>query len=277
MRNRSHNTQMFALRDPPPARCRIGGADYRLVRVFKHDFYAATCLYERREAGGGAPARIVVKLGRTQPFCGIPLDWLGRAVRDREEAAYRVLAGIRGVPRWGGRIGPTGCFVEYIDARPLDHLVEVPPGFFDRLRRLLDEVHGRGVAYGDSNKRSNILADADGQPYLVDYQIALRRRDDLPRPIRVLVGRVVDYMIGRDLYHLYKHKRRLAPGELTAAEEAISRHHPLLHKLHRKIAKAYRACRRALLRQQHRAGRLVSPTAELEDHHQPEKATWRDG
>jgi hypothetical protein len=73
-----------------------------------------------------------------------------------------------------------------------------------------------------------------------------------------------------------KHKRRLAPNELAPEEEALSRRRTGLHALHRKLTKPWRALRRRFLRRQHASGRLKSPTAELEDHHQPEKATWRD-
>jgi len=275
-----HNTQLFALPQPPPERVELGGVRYRLVRVFKHDFFAATCLYEAaaddlRARNPDAIARIVVKFGRTQVFCGLPTAWYAAFMRAHEEGIYRALAGIPGVPRWAGRVGENGYAIEYVDARPLDHLAGPPPGFFDRIREVLDAIHARGVAYGDANKRSNILVGPGGEPFLVDYQIAIRRRDDLPWPIGAIVAAVVAYVQRSDLYHLYKHKRRLAPSELRPQEEALSRRRGLLHTIHRKLTDPWRFLRRRFLRGQHRTGRLASPTAALEDHHQPEKATWR--
>ena len=266
------NTQMFALRDVSST-LSVAGDEYSLLRVFKHDFYAATCLYQ-----AVSPARfprIVVKFGRRQMFCGLPLAWLGRWNRRHEEAIYRVLSGVEGVPRWLGRCRDGGYAIEYIDAKPLDHLEAPPPGFFDRLREIFDAIHARGVAYCDANKRSNILVDPSGRPFLVDFQLAIHRRDDLPWPLRAIVGACVRYLAGKDLYHLYKHKRRLAPQELTEQEEALSRHRSFLHRLHRKFTKPYRFLRRDFLRKRYEQGKLVSPTAKLEDHHQPEKATWR--
>ncbi len=274
MPRRRHNTQLFALAHPPPEEIELGGRRYRLVRVFKHDFYAATSLYEALE-----PAdipRIVVKIYRTQPFWGLPMRWLGRASRNHERATYRALAGLEGIPRWAGSLGQTGCAIEYIDAAPLDHVQPVPEGYFDRARRVLDGVHARGVAYVDANKRSNFLVGPGGEAFLVDFQIALRRRDDWPWPLRALVRRLVRYLQEKDLYHLLKHKRRLAPGELSEEEEALSRRRSGLHALHRRLIKPYKALRRWFLRRQYRSGRLVSPSAELEDHHQPEKQTWRE-
>ena len=264
---------MFALRDSPPGTIHLGGSAYALRRVFKHGFYAATCLYEAM-----APAevpKVVVKFGRVQGFCGLPMGWFGRLMRRREEAIYQALAGVRGVPRWVGQVGENGYAIEYIECQPLDHVESPPPGFFDALRKLFDAVHARGVAYCDANKRSNILVGPGGRPFLVDYQLAFRRRDDLPWPIRRLVALAADYVVRADLYHLYKHKRRFCPGELTEWEEALSRRRRGLHLLHRKLTKPYRALRRGFLRKQYQDGRLISPTAELEDHYQPEKATWR--
>ena len=266
---------MFALGRPPRAELEVAGAAYRLVRVFKHDFFAATCLYEA--VGEARPARIVVKLYRTQAFCGLPMTWAGRLMRSREQAIYAALADVRGVPRWVGQVGRAGQAVEYIDAAPLDHLPAPPPGFFDRLRRLFDDVHARGVGYCDANKRSNILVAEDGEPFLVDYQIAIRRRDRWPWPLRAILRVAVAYVQRSDLYHLYKHKRRLCPDQMTPEELCLSRSRGRLHTLHRKITDPWRAIRRMFLSRQHAAGRLVSPTEDLEDHHQPEKATWRNG
>ena len=272
-----YNTQMFALRKPPPSRIELAGRRYRLLRVFKHDFFAATCLYEAENAP--APKginKIVVKFGRVQGFCGIPLSWYGRWLRAHEEAVYKALAGVKGVPRWVGRFGETSYGIEYIEAKPLDHVEQVQPGFFSDLRRILDDIHTRGVGYCDANKRSNILVAPDGEPFLVDYQLAVRRRDDLPWPLRTIIGHIVRRAAEMDLYHVYKHKRRMLPDKLTPAELALSRRRSLLHTLHRRLTDPWRWVRRRLLRQRYRKGALQSPTAELEDHRQPEKATWRE-
>jgi hypothetical protein len=135
-------------------------------------------------------------------------------------------------------------------------------------------VHARGVAYGDANKRSNILVDRSGRPHLVDFQIALRRRDELPWPISAVLRRLVGYLAAKDLYHLYKHKRRMVPQELTAEEEALSRRRVGLHWLHRFLTKPYRWWRRRFLNRQYRSGLLISPTAGMEED-TPEDAVWR--
>jgi hypothetical protein len=266
----ARNRQLFALPKGVPPALTVAGGRCELVRVFKHDFFAATCLY--RPCGGGE--RIVVKFMRRQGFCGLPLEWCSRLLLRREEAVYAALGGIGGVPRWLGRVDDCTFAVQYIDGRPLDH-APPPPGFFGLLAHLVSAIHFRGVAISDLNKRSNILVSHDGRPFVVDFQLSLRRRDELPWPLRSLVAALVRYIQRRDLYHIYKHKRRLRPGELTADEDALSRDRDVLLAIHRCLTDPWRALRRRFLRSQHRKGQLISPTHLHEDHWQPEKATWR--
>lgn len=278
------NSQMFALGQAPPELLEACGHWYRLKRVFKHDFFAATCLYELEPEPQNCPPagqsaqpplpRLVVKFGRREPFCGVSLAWVGRFNRDHEELIYGMLRGVKGIPRWAGRVVLDGYAIEYIEGVPLDHVQSPPPGYFDRLREVLDAMHKRGIAYGDGNKRSNLLIGPGGQPYIIDFQVTIRRRDELPILGRAL-ARFVAYIQRKDLYHIYKHKRRMAPNELTPEEEAMSRWRSGWHGLHRTLTKPYRAWRRKFLQKRFEKGALTSPTAGLEYHHQPEKKTWR--
>lgn len=271
MSARTNNTKMFALNGPPVEQIDLAGTTYRLVRVFKHDFWAITSLYEA--TGSAELPKIVVKIGRVQKYWGIPLSWYGRWLRSHEEDIYLALQGIEGIPRWVGRVGQ-GYAMEYIESKPLDHFDKPPEGFFDRLRDLFDRIHQQGVAYVDSNKRSNILVTKEGQPYLIDFQISLRR-DKGHWPLRMIRNGLATYFTSKDIYHLYKHKRRMCPEQLTPEEKILSRRHGGLHWLHRKLSKLYRRVRRKSLQKQYEKGLLQSPTAELEDHYQPEKDTWR--
>jgi len=273
----SRNNRLFALPSTPPEKLDLPGGRYRLGHVFKHDFFAATCLYELvSESAPEVIPKIVVKFGRSQEFMGLPCAWYAHFMQAHEKAIYHALAGLDGVPRWAGDIGKTAYAIEYIDARPLDHLEKPPAGFFDKLMSLLEKIHARGVAYVDANKRSNILVTDDGKPYIIDFQISFRLRDDLPRPIRSIIAWAFNYIIKRDVYHFLKHKRRLSPEELTAEEDTLSRQRTGIHTLHRKLTKPYRNLRRKFLHKQQKSGLLTSPTEKLETHNQPEKATWRD-
>ena len=258
------NVQLYALGRRPPDTLTLAGDTYGIVRVFKHDFYAATCLYEA--AGPAGSGRIVVKFYRTQVFCGLPMHWAGRLMRNRERAIYSALAGLAGVPRWIGEVGPAALAVEYIPGTTLENLdAPPPPGFFERLRTLFDEIHARGVGYCDANKRSNIIVTPGGQPFLVDFQISIRRRANWPAPLRRIVSACVDYVQRCDIYHLYKHKRRLGPGQLTDDENRLSRRRGRLHTLHRKLTDPWRAFRRRFLRRRRDQGLLISPTEAIEE------------
>jgi hypothetical protein len=268
--------QMFALAAEPPRELALAGVRWRLERVFKHDFFAATCLYAAEPGRPeDLPGRIVVKFGRRQAFWGLPMQWLGRLLRDHERAIYRAIEGVPGVPMWVGEVGPAGLAIEYLSAKPLDHFAQPPAGYFDTAERLLREIHRRGVAYVDANKRSNFLVGSDGAARLVDFQISVRELHRGPAWLRRLWAARIRYLQAKDLYHLFKHKRRLAPAELTEEQDVISRRRGGLHALHRRLTKPYRNLRRRLLGGLSRSGRLRSPTGKLEDHHQPEKATWR--
>ena len=115
----------------------VAGASIALRRVFKHDFFAATCLYEAaRPTSGARPHRREVR-----PHPAV----LGLAAGLVRPVARRARAAIYGGwPAWRAcRDGPgasatTAYAIEYIDARPLDHLDAPPPGFFDRLARIFD-------------------------------------------------------------------------------------------------------------------------------------------
>ena len=145
---------------------KVCGAEYCLTRVFKHDFWAATCLYET--TGQAEFPRVVVKIGRDHAFWGFPLKWYGKWLQAHERDIYKTLEGIHGVPRWIASLGDTGYAIEYIDALPLDHIDKPQPAVFDELARVFEQIHLRDVAYVDANKRSNILVTAEGQPFLVE-------------------------------------------------------------------------------------------------------------
>src|SRR5689334_10660914 len=58
-----------------PCRLDLRGAAYRLIRTVKHDFFAATGFYFSESDPSD---RIVLKMGRSSEFMGIPLFWVGR-------------------------------------------------------------------------------------------------------------------------------------------------------------------------------------------------------
>jgi hypothetical protein len=224
-------------RQGPPAHVDIGGCTYELVKVFKHDSWAATALYT------SAQGLVVCKFNRQKAIGPLPQRWLGRLLARREAAFLRRLAGLPGVPHWSGYVCVAGKRLrhavahDYIPGHPLGQGEPVAASFFPALERALAAIHERGVAYVDLHKRENILVGDDGRPYLIDFQIGF----GLPRwwPGCALPMRAILKLLQRsDVYHLRKHVAR-ASGAVVPP--------PWWIRLHRVFAVPFRTLRRRLL------------------------------
>ncbi|MGR7996602.1 serine/threonine protein kinase [Xanthobacter sp. ZOL 2024] len=84
--------------------------------------------------------------------------------------------------------------------------------FFHSARQALHILHRAGYVHNDLAKQQNWLRGADGEAWLMDFQLAL------PISRRWKLGRVLAY---EDLRHLLKHKRTYCPDELTPREKAM--------------------------------------------------------
>lgn len=214
--------------------------ELRLVRVLKWDFFAKTAEY-RDEKGGAC-----LKVQKPATFFGLPFRGIGDMMTRHEGDLLKHLADVPGIPRFMGRIGRYGCLHDWIEGVDLKHTDSWPADFFDRFAEMLTDVHARGVALVDLNKRENIIVGADGSPGFVDFQLAFHHPGgvigppDLRRSWLHLLQR-------EDWYHFYKHKRRLAPDQMTDAEMLRSRRSGWIN-LHRKLSHPLRQLRRMILR-----------------------------
>ena len=227
-------------RQPLPVEIEVAGQRYVQRRVFKNDFFAVTAMFD------GPAGKVILKVGRQADFLLIPLKWVGRLLARREEAAFKRLAGIDGIPRLLGRWGPTGIVREYIDGHPLAKGERVPDDFHERLRELIGQVHRRKMAYVDLEKCENVLIGDDGKPYLFDFQISWyfpARWGGDSWPLRRLLRW---FQVG-DQYHLVKLQRRTRPDQLTAAELAASYRKPWYVHAHRFFSWPFTWARRRVL------------------------------
>lgn len=123
----------------------------------------------------------------------------------------------------------------------------MPERFFDKLAALLTRLHAEDFVYLDMNKRTNIIVGADGEAYIIDFQISYHIAGT-----GLFLGRLFRKIRGRlqreDWYHLYKHKRKTVGTELTDEELKALRQPSLLIRLHRIIATPLRKARWAILR-----------------------------
>ncbi len=224
---------------------------YYLQKILKHDFFAATVLYalhfDTKDNCGDVPEKVVLKVGCHQFFFGIPMVPVGLFLSGREIRNLRRLKGIDNVPQLLAEYGRYGFLYEYIEGKTLAEAGDVPERFFDKLAALLTRLHAEDFVYLDMNKRTNILVGADGEAYIIDFQISYHIAGT-----GFLLGRLFRKIRGRlqreDWYHLYKHKRKIIGTELTDEEFKALRQPSLLIRLHRIIATPLRKARRAILR-----------------------------
>ena len=222
------------------------GKRYDRLEIFKHDFFAATGLYE------SADAKVVLKMGRTADFLGLPMRWLGEFLTTREVRLYRMLDRHAGVPNFVATIGKAGFLHEFVEGHSLQKRESVPDTFFPQLETLLNEIHDRNVAYVDMEKCGNILVGADGRPYLVDFQISWHVPDRWGGRIGPAKW-ICKLLQASDRYHFLKHHRRTRPDQLTPEQLERSYRPPFYIGIHRWIARPFTLLRRRTLQRLHRA------------------------
>jgi RIO-like serine/threonine protein kinase len=123
--------------------------------------------------------------------------------------------------------------------------------YFHAARRLLRQVHRRGVAHNDLAKEANWLVLSDGRPALIDFQLAVRGR---PR------SRWMRLLAREDLRHLLKHKRTYCPEALTPVERRLLKRHSWLRDLWFGTGKpVYRFVTRKLLKWEDNEGQGPKP------------------
>ncbi|HET6203634.1 MAG TPA: serine/threonine protein kinase [Planctomycetota bacterium] len=162
----------------------------------------------RVEASGREGRRVVrrVPCGGRIPGSGI----LGRILARRERRALERLEGLDGIPR---PIGTSeGNFVrEFLEGERLDRAGRPPDEYFGRLAGLVGEMHARGVAHNDLAKEANILVLRNGEPALIDFQLAFVR----PAPRGRIASALFSTMAREDRRHVLKQKALRRPDLLT--------------------------------------------------------------
>ncbi|MDR1075368.1 MAG: serine/threonine protein kinase [Xanthomonadaceae bacterium] len=179
------------------------------------------------------------------------LRWLALYLARREARALRRLGDQPATPRllgWDGR---------HLDRSFLagDVLYRTPPrgdaAWFHQARRLLQQIHRRGIAHNDLAKEANWLVLEDGSPAVVDFQLASCGN---PR------SRWMRLLAREDLRHLLKHKRMYCGHALTPVERRILKRHSWLRDAWFRTGKPlYRFVTRRLLRWEDNEGQGPKP------------------
>jgi hypothetical protein len=232
--------------DDLPTQVEIDGETFGLEQVFKHDSWAATAQYASLKRS------VVCKFNRQQPIFGLPMRWLGRLLARHEAAVLRRLADLPNVPepcgpvRIDGRVLPNAVAHVFVEGNPLRLGDRISPDFFGQLRGLLAAMHRRKVAYVDLHKRSNVLVGADGNPYLIDFQISFCLPGGWLGRLWPL-GAIFRILKKSDEYHLQKHVVNFLPWGIPSGPCDLTLRRPWWIRLHRCIARPFHWMRRRLL------------------------------
>jgi hypothetical protein len=177
----------------------------------------------------------------------LPAWWLAR----REAKGLERVDGLAATPqllRWDGRRLDRSYMAG-------SAMYQQPPhgdrAYFRRARRLLQQLHRRGLAHNDLAKEANWLVLSDGAPAIIDFQLATRGN---PR------SRWMRLLAREDLRHLLKHKRTYCPQFLTPVERRVLKRHSWLREAWFATGKpVYRFVTRKLLKWEDNEGQGPKP------------------
>ncbi len=212
------------------------------VEALKADSFGRISLME-------GPEGLFVRrdLAHVPRWLRFPAWWLAR----REARGLERVTGLDDVPRllsWDGR----RLDRSYMAGGPM---YLVPPhgdlAYFRQARRLLGQLHRRGLAHNDLAKEANWLVLPDGRPAIIDFQLAVRG-DPRSRWMRLLAR--------EDLRHLLKHKRTYCRQHLTPVERRLLKRHSWVRDAWFATGKpVYRFITRRLLNWEDNEGRGPRP------------------
>jgi hypothetical protein len=187
--------------------------------VLKRDVFS-TIERGRFRTGAGEVDAVLRRLDGV-PWWSRPLAYL---LFRRERRALEV-AGTLGIAPPLLFAGRHALVRGWIEGVPL-HIAK-PQGdadYFRSAKAALRALHRAGITHNDLAKEQNWLY-ASSRAYVTDFQLA-SRFGRFGR--RSLLFRIARY---EDLRHLLKHKRRYAPGALTAAERRVLARKSLITRL----------------------------------------------
>ena len=166
---------------------RIYGPDVSLMRL------GGRCLVEKTYRNNAWPVRIM----------GILLvSW--------EASIYSRLNGISGIPKLTGRPDKYTLVTTYMGGENLRATTKKPDGvYFEKLSRIIEQMHHRGVVHLDLRNRRNYGIDTSGLPYLVDFASCLY----IPWP-----GKLKDILASIDRMGFLKVKEKLNPEGISNEE-----------------------------------------------------------
>ena len=148
----------------------------------------------------------------------------GRFVIAREFRVMRRLWGVEGIPKVLATVGSYGILMERLNAVRIPHRTETAPPieFFDRASELVRTIHARGIGHGDL-RRKNILIDAEGRPYLIDFATAVSVKPGITKLVLQPAFRFYERI---DAFQLAEMKADFYEAQLSEEEREALDHPP---------------------------------------------------
>ncbi|MFP3902765.1 MAG: RIO1 family regulatory kinase/ATPase [Armatimonadota bacterium] len=156
---------------------------------------------------------------------------LGQYLINREYQAYRRLDNIHGVPQCYKCLDNWTLVTEFVDAPPAAAVnpERLDEHFFGRLKHLVGQLHGRGLAHADLHNLGNILIDKTDHPVIVDYTSAILTGSN------PLAAVALPHLYDDDIRGIYKLKANCRRDMLTEEEKAFLHHRTLAENVFRSL------------------------------------------
>jgi hypothetical protein len=139
-----------------------------------------------------------------------PVRIMGMLLVSWEAFIYSRLKGISGIPKLTGRPDKHTLVTSYMGGENLRITTKRPDGpYFEKLSRIIEQMHQRGVLHLDLRNRRNYGIDTSGLPYLVDFASCLY----IPWP-----GKLRDVLASIDWMGFLKVKGKLNPEGISNEE-----------------------------------------------------------
>ena len=169
----------------------------------------------------------------------------------REVRSLKKLDGVTGVPHLYHVYNRLCFLVESVNGIAASQMQKdtLDNTFFERMNKILDDVHEKGVTHCDLRSAGNTLITEDHQPWLVDFVASIHQSSRWN-----IIGRwVFDQFVEADYGAVLKLKKRLAPELLTKEEiDQILHPHSIVEKIGRKMGRSVRFITRNLFPSKHK-------------------------
>lgn len=212
---------------PHNGKIEIDGEVFQHIGTLKEDAFARTELVEKDGK------QYLFKVSRLALFGPLQLRRVMNALTAHEVHIHNLLEGVHGVPKLVKRVSDNSFLREFVEGRTLDRdPPELQPDFFDEFHEIVRNIHARGVAFVDLAKKENVVVTTEGRPFLIDFQISMAHRKGWG-PVTLLWNVILRTMQRADIYHVFKHKRRIRPDLLTEEERLTCARKPWFNRVHK--------------------------------------------